>query len=116
MIKKLCLSLAVLLFAVVPSVAFAASLTVAWVPSPDGVGTNLYYGGDGCDPIDTENCTATVIDAGDASIYTIEGLSVGVTYTVRGKAYNVDGVESPFSYGGTGEPKFNPPTEVRMAN
>jgi hypothetical protein len=70
----------------------AASLKLAWDPSPDTsvTGYRLYYGTSG-------GSYANVVDAGNRTDYTVTGLDAGTTYYFAATAYTGSGGESTFS-------------------
>ncbi|HHY84619.1 MAG TPA: tandem-95 repeat protein [Verrucomicrobia bacterium] len=72
--------------------ASAASVTLAWDPSPDPsvVGYFVYYG-------DASRSYTTKIDVGNVTSVTVTGLVEGVAYYFAATAYNVLGIESDFS-------------------
>jgi hypothetical protein len=69
-----------------------ATVTLAWNASAGSsvAGYHLYYGGV------TQNYT-NMVDAGRATNCTVTGLNVGLTYYFAVTAYDVVGLESPFS-------------------
>jgi hypothetical protein len=67
-----------------------ATVTLAWNPSAGGAGYNLYFGGV------SQNYT-NMLDVGNATNGTVTGLNDGITYYFAVTAYDVAGLESPFS-------------------
>jgi hypothetical protein len=70
----------------------AGSVTLAWMPSadPSVVGYNLYYGG-------ASGSYTNKIPAANTTNTVVSGLINGATYYFAATAYDVNGVESPFS-------------------
>jgi hypothetical protein len=70
----------------------AASLKLAWDPSPDTsvTGYRLYYGTSGVS-------YTNVVDTGNRTDYTVTGLDAGTTYYFAATAYTGTGDESTFS-------------------
>jgi hypothetical protein len=70
----------------------AASIKLAWDPSPDTfvTGYRLYYGTSG-------GSYTNVVDAGNRTDYTVTGLNTGTTYYFAATAYTGTGDESTFS-------------------
>src|SRR5262245_38938068 len=69
-----------------------ATLTLAWNASTGSsvAGYNLYYGGV------SQNYT-NMVNAGNSTNATVTGLNTGITYYFAVTAYDVAGLESPFS-------------------
>ena len=76
----------------VPSISFAAQVTLAWNPNPepDLAGYRLYYG-------TTSGNYAASKDVGNTTEYTLTGLQDGLTYYFSLKAYDQGNNESVFS-------------------
>jgi hypothetical protein len=70
----------------------AASLKLAWDPSPDTsvTGYRLYYG-------TSSGSYTNVVDAGNRTDYTVTGLDAGTTFYFAATAYTGTGDESTFS-------------------
>ena len=70
----------------------AASIKLAWDPSPEPLvtGYRLYYGR-------SSGVYAVVVDAGNRTDYTVTGLDAGLTYYFTATAYTGAGDESTFS-------------------
>ena len=70
----------------------AASIKLAWDPSPEPLvtGYRLYYGM-------SSGVYAFVVDAGNRTDYTVTGLTAGLTYYFTATAYTGTGDESSFS-------------------
>lgn len=66
-----------------------ANVSLAWDPN-GSTGYNLYYGG-------TSHIYTNMINAGSATNVTVSNLFVGATYYFAATAYNLIGLESPFS-------------------
>jgi hypothetical protein len=82
-----------LLFLVLPSSAFAATVTLAWNASLSGsavAGYILYYG-------DASGSYSTDVDVGNTTQAALSGLDEGKTYYFAATAYNVNRNESSFS-------------------
>ena len=81
----------ILIFVSIPEVS-AASLELAWNPSPEPLvtGYRLYYGR-------SSGVYAVVVDAGNRTNYTVTGLDAGLTYYFTATAYTGAGDESTFS-------------------
>ena len=75
-----------------PLDASAASIKLAWDPSPDPLvtGYRLYYGR-------SSGMYTVVVDAGNRTDYTVTGLDAGLTYYFTATAYTGTGDESIFS-------------------
>jgi len=67
-----------------------ATVTLAWNASAGAAGYHLYYGG-------VSQKYTNMVDAGGATNCTVTGLNVGITYYFAVTAYDVVGLESPFS-------------------
>ena len=91
-----------LILAALSTTVQAASVTLAWNPSPDPAvaGYNLYYGG-------TSGNYTNKVSAGLATSAVTSGLLVGATYYFAATTYNAAGMESPFS----GEVPYIVPTQ-----
>ena len=91
-----------LILAALSSTVQAASVTLAWNPSPDPAvtGYNLYYGG-------TSGTYTNKVSVGLATSAVTSGLLVGVTYYFAATTHNAAGMESPFS----GEVSYIVPTQ-----
>ena len=78
-----------LLLLIVVEIARAASVTLAWDPNtePDIAGYRLYYG------TPAGNFT-TVVNTGNTTNTTVEGLQPGATYAFYVTCYNTSGLES----------------------
>lgn len=89
-----------LLFCCLPTIAFAASVTLAWDASPDPsvVGYRVYYG----PAIGAYTNSAAV---GNVTNATLTGLTTGFKYYFSATAYNSTGEESSFS----NEINYTPP-------
>ena len=72
--------------------ASAASIKLAWDPSPEPLvtGYRLYYGR-------SSGVYTVVVDAGNRTDYTVTGLDAGLTYYFTATAYTGTGDESTFS-------------------
>ena len=72
--------------------AAAASIRLAWDPSPEPLvtGYRLYYGR-------SSGVYTVVVDAGNRTDYTVTGLDAGLTYYFTATAYTGTGDESTFS-------------------
>jgi hypothetical protein len=81
----------ILIFVSTPEVS-AASIKLAWDPSPEPLvtGYRLYYGR-------SSGVYSVVIDAGNRTDYTVTGLDAGLTYYFTAMAYTGAGDESTFS-------------------
>jgi len=79
-----------LLFLVLPSSAFAATVTLTWNASPSAVGYILYYG-------EASGSYSTSVDVGNTTQAILSGLDEGKTYYFAAIAYNANGKESAFS-------------------
>jgi hypothetical protein len=81
----------ILIFVSIPEVS-AASIKLAWNPSPAPLvtGYRLYYGR-------SSGVYAVVVDAGNRTDYTVTGLDAGLTYYFTVTAYTGTGDESTFS-------------------
>ena len=81
----------ILIFVSTPDVS-AASIKLAWNPSPEPLvtGYRLYYGR-------SSGVYAVVVDAGNRTDYTVTGLDAGLTYYFTATAYTGAGDESTFS-------------------
>jgi hypothetical protein len=93
---------------------FAGSVTLAWDPSPDVsvVGYRLYYGV-------ASGVYTNSAAVGNVTNATVTGLANGTTYYFAATAFDVDGVESPFSNEATNTiavPTNCPPTLDAIAN
>jgi hypothetical protein len=82
----------ILILAALSPTVQAASVTLAWSPSPDPAvaGYNLYYGG-------TSGTCTNKLSVGLATSAVTSGLLVGVTYYFAATTYNAAGLESPLS-------------------
>jgi hypothetical protein len=79
----------------VPSLAGAGVVTLAWDPSgPDAVGYRLHFG---VNSRLASNIYANVIDVGRQTSVSVPNLAVGTTYFFAVTAYNSLRVESDFS-------------------
>jgi hypothetical protein len=76
-----------------PHVAYAASITLVWDPSPDAdvAGYRIYYGTESC------NYAYPPVDVGNVTQYTINGLDIDGIYYFAVTAWTSDGKETPFS-------------------
>ena len=74
------------------TVSAGQSVTLSWIPSvdPNVVGYNIYYGGDSGDYTD-------MLNVGNATSVTIDGLAAGTTYYFAATAYDALGNESAYS-------------------
>jgi hypothetical protein len=81
----------ILIFVSTPEVS-AASIKLAWDPSPEPLvtGYRLYYGR-------SSGVYTVVFDAGNRTDYTVTGLDAGLTYYFTATAYTGAGDESIFS-------------------
>jgi hypothetical protein len=79
----------------------AASITLAWDPpnpSTEIAGYNLHFGTvDRCDSEDLPDGKMEVIDVGNATQHTMEGLEACTSYAFAVQAYTADGRTSDFS-------------------
>ena len=91
----------VTLLAVAPA-AFAGTMRLAWDPVPGASGYNIYYG---TSPSNYTN----VIDVGNTTSTTINGINDCIDYYVAAKAYNATGESAQFSnqVSGWGKPQVN---------
>jgi hypothetical protein len=82
-----------LAFIFLPSAAYAASITLAWGPSPDVnvSGYRIYYG------TESRNYTHHTDDVGNVTQYTINGLYKNAIYYFAVTSLTDDGRESDFS-------------------
>jgi hypothetical protein len=74
----------------VSELARGTTVTLGWNASVGSAGYNLYFGGV------SQNYT-NMINVGNATTGTVTGLSGGITYYFSVTAYDVAGLESPFS-------------------
>jgi hypothetical protein len=70
--------------------AFGAEISLAWKPSVNAVGYNVYYG------VAHRDYTSS-LDAGPNTMMTVTGLEPGQTYYFAVTAYNANDVESRYS-------------------
>ena len=80
-------------FILSPHAAYAASITLAWDPSPSEniAGYKIYYG------TESRNYSYPPVDVGNVTQCTIRGLDRNKIYYFADTAYTDDGTESPFS-------------------
>jgi hypothetical protein len=98
--------LVILLGLLVPSLAGAGVVTLAWDPSgPEVAGYRVYYG---VNSRAGSSVYASVIDVGPQTSFSVPNLIVGTTYFFAVTAYNLSGVESDFSE----EIAYTPPLRI----
>jgi hypothetical protein len=101
--------LVILLGLLVPSLAGAGVVTLAWDPSgPEVAGYRVYYG---VNSRAGSSIYASVIDVGPQTSFSVPNLAVGTTYFFAVTAYNSLGVESDFSE----EISYTPPFRIAAA-
>ncbi len=87
--------------------ASAGSITFAWDASADAAGYKLFCG-------ETMDALTTEIDVGNVLTHEITGLTTGITYICRAKAYDASGNESDLSGGAFGEVELMAPTALKV--
>ncbi|GEM_PF-6122446 len=92
-IRHLAKFMVVLIFLIVPTIGFAASVTLRWQANsePDISSYNVYYGTQSRD-------YGPPIPAGNTTSYTVENLTEGTTYYFAITASDTSGNESGYSY------------------